>query len=95
MHAIGIRELKNRLGEFVKKAAAGERILVTDSGVVVAELIAPHGGQVTASDAVLAEAVRAGWLRPPLRRPAEPPSRRPVAPLDQLLDEVAADRADR
>ena len=95
MHAIGIKELKNRLSEYVKRAAAGERVLVTDRGVVVAELVPPHGGRVTASDAFLADAVREGWVRPPVLRPATPPPNLPVAPLTDLLRELDEERADR
>jgi hypothetical protein len=47
------------------------------------------------ADAVLAEAVRAGWLTPPLVADAGPPPRRPVAPLRQILDELQADRDER
>jgi antitoxin (DNA-binding transcriptional repressor) of toxin-antitoxin stability system len=38
---MGIRELKNRLSEVVRAVKAGEHILVTDRGTVVAELIPP------------------------------------------------------
>lgn len=38
---MGIRELKNRLSEVLLAVKAGERILVTNRGVVVAELGAP------------------------------------------------------
>jgi antitoxin (DNA-binding transcriptional repressor) of toxin-antitoxin stability system len=41
MKAIGIRELKNRLSEYIRLVRAGERILVTDRGEVVAELRPP------------------------------------------------------
>src|SRR5262249_14338416 len=37
MKTIGIRELKNRLSEVVRSVKAGEHILVTDRGAVVAE----------------------------------------------------------
>ncbi len=95
MRAIGIKELKNRLSEYVRKAAAGERVLVTDRGIVVAELVAPQGGRVAASDAVLADAVRQGWVRPPLLRPLGPPPNLPVATQAELQRELEADRADR
>ena len=42
MRIVGIRELKNRLSEYVREARAGEGVLVTDRGEVVAEL-APAG----------------------------------------------------
>ena len=38
---MGIRELKNRLSEMVRAVKAGEHILVTDRGTVVAELVPP------------------------------------------------------
>ena len=41
MKTIGIRELKNRLSEVVRAVNAGEHILVTDRGTVVAELVPP------------------------------------------------------
>lgn len=41
MLTVGIRELKNRLSEFIRAVGAGESVLVTDRGKVVAELTAP------------------------------------------------------
>lgn len=38
MKAVGIKELKARLSEYVRSARAGESILVTDRSEVVAEL---------------------------------------------------------
>jgi antitoxin (DNA-binding transcriptional repressor) of toxin-antitoxin stability system len=96
MRAVGLRVLKNRLSEYVRLAASGETILVTDRERVVAELIPPREGRADlAQDAMLADAVRQGWLTPALGASAGPPPRRPVAPLDTLLAELAQDRADR
>lgn len=44
MKSVGLRELKNRLGEFVREVRSGEAVLVTDRGEVVAELIPPGAG---------------------------------------------------
>jgi prevent-host-death family protein len=41
MKTVGIRELKNRLSEYVRSVRAGEGVLVTDRGEVVAELAPP------------------------------------------------------
>ena len=41
MKAVGIRELKNRLSEYVRLVRGGEEFLVTDRGEVVAELRPP------------------------------------------------------
>jgi prevent-host-death family protein len=96
MRVVGLKVLKNRLAEYVRIAAAGERVLVTDRDRVVAELIPPQGGTPElASDARLAEAVRAGWLRPAVLPVGEVPPRAPVAPLADLLAELDRDRADR
>jgi antitoxin (DNA-binding transcriptional repressor) of toxin-antitoxin stability system len=96
MRAVGIKELKNRLSEYLRLVAAGERVLVTDRDRVVAELIAPQAGTPeTAADAALAEAVRTGWLRPPVLPLGTIPPRAPVAPLRDVLTELDEDRADR
>lgn len=96
MRAVGLKELKNRLSEYVRIAAGGERVLVTDRDRVVAELIAPQAGTPeTGSDAALAEAVRAGWLRPPVLPTGAVPPSAPVARLSELLAELDADRGER
>jgi antitoxin (DNA-binding transcriptional repressor) of toxin-antitoxin stability system len=41
MRQVGIRELKSKLSEYVRQAAAGEIIEVTERGRVVAQLRAP------------------------------------------------------
>ena len=38
MKTVGIRELKNRLSEYVREVRSGERVLVSDRGLIVAEL---------------------------------------------------------
>jgi antitoxin (DNA-binding transcriptional repressor) of toxin-antitoxin stability system len=96
MRAVGIKILKNRLSEYIKLAAAGETVLVTDRDRVVAEIGPPQPGRAQAvEDALLAEAVRAGWLSPPLRGRGGPPPRIPVAPLAEILAGLAGDRSDR
>jgi len=96
MRAIGIKILKNRLSEYVKLAAAGEIVLVMDRDRVVAELGPPAAGRAAAlADVKLAEAVRRGWLTPPVGSPGLPPRGPAVAPLRELLAELAADREDR
>jgi antitoxin (DNA-binding transcriptional repressor) of toxin-antitoxin stability system len=41
MKAVGLRELKNRLSEYVRLVKNGETVLVTDRGAIVAELTNP------------------------------------------------------
>jgi antitoxin (DNA-binding transcriptional repressor) of toxin-antitoxin stability system len=49
MKTVGIRELKNRLSEYIRRARSGEGVLVTDRGQVVAELTLPGHGATDAS----------------------------------------------
>ena len=96
MRAVGLKILKNRLSEYVRLAASGETVLVTDRDRVVAELVPPRAGRVlSGADALLAEAVRQGWITPPLMPGPGIPPRAPVASLKTLLGELAEDRADR
>jgi antitoxin (DNA-binding transcriptional repressor) of toxin-antitoxin stability system len=96
MRAIGLKVLKNKLSEYVRLAAGGETVLVTDRDRVVAELVPPRNGRSTVlADALLADAVRQGWVTPPVVVPNEPPPHAPVAKLRQLLEELEQDRGDR
>lgn len=96
MRSVGLKVLKNRLSEYVRLAASGETILVTDRDRVVAELVPPGKGRSPLlADALLAEALSKGWLTPPILVSNEPPPRAPVAPLSDILSELAEDRADR
>lgn len=96
MLAVGLKNLKNKLAEYVRLVAAGETILVTDRERVVAELIPPRAGRSDmASDALLADAVRKGWVTPPVVAVAEPPAGQPVASLRVLLAELDEDRSGR
>ncbi len=96
MKSVGIKALKNQLSKYVRLAAAGETILVTDRDEVVAELIAPRQTRSPLlSDAMLADAVRKGWIVPPSMSSKTPPESRPVAKLSAILDELGSDREER
>ena len=97
MRAVGIKALKNRLSEYVRVAASGETVLVTDRDRIVAELGPPRETRSPAlADAVLADAVRKGWLTPPVLSTSGPPqTSRPVARLHELLAELQDDRSER
>lgn len=93
MQVVGLKVLKNKLAEYVRRAARGEIVLVTDRERVVAELVPPREGRSPlAADARLAEAVRQGWVTPPLMVSPAPPPRLPVTRLCDLLDDLAKDR---
>ena len=49
MKTVGVRELKNRLSEYLWHVRAGEGVLVTDRGEVVAEISPPGHGATDAS----------------------------------------------
>ena len=93
---MGLKLLKNKLSEYVRRAAQGETVLVTDRDRVVAELVPPREGRSPwLADARLAETVRKGWLTPPLTVDSRPPPRRPVMSLRTLLEELDWARGDR
>ena len=96
MRSVGLKILKNKLSEYVRIAASGEIVLVTDRDRVVAELGPPQAGRSTGlSDALLAESVREGWVTPPMIVSADPPPRRPIMKLRDLLKDIESDREDR
>jgi antitoxin (DNA-binding transcriptional repressor) of toxin-antitoxin stability system len=96
MRVVRLKVLRNKLGEYVRLAASGETVLVTDRDRVLAELVPPREDRsALLSDAVRAEAVRKGWVTPPALRSPEPPPRLPVARMRDLLRELRLDREGR
>ena len=96
MRAVGIKILKNKLSEYVKIAAGGEVVLVTDRDRVVAELGPPSPERAeTVADARLADAVRSGSISAPSSGPGFVPPRTPRLPLRELMADLEADRDDR
>jgi antitoxin (DNA-binding transcriptional repressor) of toxin-antitoxin stability system len=94
MRSVGIKLLKNKLSEYIRLAAGGETVLVTDRDRVVAELGPPAPGRSPfISDELLLDAVRQGWIRPPPG--TEMPARKPVMKLHEILADLQEDRADR
>jgi prevent-host-death family protein len=85
---VGIRELRNNVAAVVRRAARGERIVVTVDGVATAQL----GPLEPTEGATLDDLVAAGLVTParrPDRPAAEPPEDVPVdARPDRALDEL-------
>lgn len=85
---VGIRELRNNVAAVVRRAGAGERIVVTVDGVPAAQIGPLDAPAATTVD----DLVAAGLARPPGRRdrPAPPPPEdapvdiRPGGVLDEL-----------
>ncbi len=80
MKAVGIRELKAKLSEYVRQARSGEVILVTDRGEVVAEMRTTRYALQDAEAATALEALARGGLVT-LGAPNEPGSYPDLAPL--------------
>ena len=96
MKAVGLKVLKNKLSEYVRLAERGETVLVTDRDRVVAEIVPPERSRSPVlADALLAEAVRRGWITPPALPMSGPPPRKPVMSFRKLFREMEQDRGDR
>jgi len=62
MIAVGVRELKARLSEYLRRVRDGETVLVTDRGVVVAELGPPRRPAESRVPSRLEEMAAAGMV---------------------------------
>jgi|SRR6516165_4855253 len=93
MHTIGLKVLKNKLSEYVRLAATGETVVITDRGRPVAEIVPPR----REPESVIERGIREGWIRPAVRGPDWPPPRKPIPglTLEQLMAELDKDREDR
>jgi prevent-host-death family protein len=94
MPAVGLKILKNKLSEYIRRAAAGETVVVTDRNRVVAEIVPPRQQE---HESVIERGVREGWIRPVVRGPDWPPKGKPVPglTLEKLLADLDRDREDR
>ena len=97
VRTVGLRELKNRLSEYVRQVRRGRAILVTDRGQVVAELRPPgvslpelesHGGLAALArrGSLTLGAPNEARLYPPM------PQRLPRSKAERLLDEERGER---
>ena len=95
MRTVGLKTLKNKLSEYVRLAAAGETVLITDRNRIVAEIV-PHKAE-TGLTPFQEKGFREGWLTPAKRPFAPLPPRKPIPgyTLEQLLTDLDRDREDR
>ena len=94
MRKVGLKILKNKLSEYIRLAAAGETVVVTDRNRIVAEIVPPRQQH---HESLIERGAREGWLTP-AKRPFEPlPPRKPIPgfTLEQLLADLDRDREDR
>ena len=95
---VGIRELKNSLSKYVRQAEAGDVVIVTDRGRVVAELWPPgHGASRPGIHPGFLEMERKGLIRL-ATRPNDPSLYRRMPHVDlggktiaDLMDEIRGD----
>ncbi len=91
LKTVGIRELKNRLSEYLREVRLGTTILVTDRGTAIAEIREPSIGSTPLADSSLLEVwITEGKLRAPLsaRKKAGPTSiRLPDGTSQAVLDQ--------
>lgn len=96
MRSVGIKVLKNKLSEYVRLAAGGETVLVTDRDRVVAELVPPRTAPNKRDpQAWWDEQVRLGNITPAKNPRAPLPPRHPIMSFEKLMAEIDKDREDR
>lgn len=99
MKVVGVKELKNKLSEYLRLVKSGEVVLVTDRGDVVAELRAPTPWKdPMMDDPWWAEQVRKGIVKPAKLPPGTELDLEhdgPRVPFEQLMRELDESREDR
>jgi prevent-host-death family protein len=93
MRTVGLKTLKNKLSEYVRLAAAGEAVVITDRGRVVAEIVPPRSKK----EGVIERGIREGWITPAKQPfgPLPPGKRVPGLSFEKLMEDLARDREDR
>jgi prevent-host-death family protein len=86
MGDVGIRELKQRLSEYLDRAERGEILRVTDRGRPKA-VLGPVPGRARIEDGI-----RAGWITPGTDAPLRPVHRSKAS--RRVLDVLAEDRGE-
>jgi len=92
---VTVRELKSQLSKYLRKAAAGEEVVVTSRGKEVARLSPPRARRRAAStEAELIARFRSlPWVRPGSgRRPALPKPLIRIAKGEKTLAEIVSEQ---
>ena len=91
MERIGIRELRNHTSSAIRRAMAGERIVITIDGVPAAQLGPLNAGHHPAS---IADLIAAGLLEGP-RATSPPAPPRPLAASGPSSTEILREHRSR
>jgi antitoxin (DNA-binding transcriptional repressor) of toxin-antitoxin stability system len=97
MRSVDLKDLKNRLRDYIRFAAAGETVLVSDGNRVIAEIVPPQSGRRldAAKEDVVSRGIREGWITPAKKPSSEPLPRKPVMSFEELMKDLDESRADR
>jgi prevent-host-death family protein len=92
---ISVRELKNRLSEYLRRAAAGEELIVTSRGKEVARLLPPRARRraaMTEAEAI-ARFRNLTWVRPGSgKKPALPKPLIRIGKDEKTLAEIVSEQ---
>jgi antitoxin (DNA-binding transcriptional repressor) of toxin-antitoxin stability system len=106
MKTAGIRELKTKLSDYIRQAQGGETILITDRGLVVAEMRRPGSeqGALSTADSRFTQAIQRGLVRPSILsaeqkrqfiehiREGSPGAHLPKGSVSRILDELRQEK---
>jgi antitoxin (DNA-binding transcriptional repressor) of toxin-antitoxin stability system len=97
VQTVGIKSLKNALSKHIRAVAAGETVLVTDRGKVVAEIVPPRvAPDASSAERQMAVLERQGLLRRASIPPSAPlPERKPVMSFADMMRDLDDSRSDR
>jgi prevent-host-death family protein len=91
MEPVGIREMRQNLSRYARRARHGESFLITDRGQEIAQLT-PAPGRATAVDRLVAERGARRGQGSLLDLMEHLPAPIPGPPSDETLDELRSER---
>lgn len=91
MEFVGIREMRQNLSRYTRRAKGGESFVITDRGQAVAQLT-PAPGRASAIDRLVAERGARRGLGSLLDALEELPEPIPGPPTESVLDELRSER---
>lgn len=86
---ISVRDLKNHLSEYLRRARAGERLTVTSHGKAIA-VLGPVAAQPASEDGMIRELEAMPWIIAAKKRGkpegADRPAKVPEGTIDEIMD---------